>query len=88
MVIIIGEGIGRDVHLVHKHFTIYDPGVGIFQVCASLSEGLHLGALENQSGLEFIDNKIVPAGSAVLGNYFDVFLFQSRYISFLIFRQD
>ena len=84
MVIIIGEGIGRDVHLVYEHFTIYDPGVGIFQVCTSLSQGLHLGALENQPGLEFVDNKIVPPGSAVLGDYFDVAILQVNNISLLI----
>ena len=84
MVIIIGEGIGCDVHLVYKHFTVFDPGVGIFQVCTSLSQGLHLGALENQPGLEFIDDKIVPAGSAVLGDYFDVAILQVNNISLLI----
>jgi hypothetical protein len=72
------------VHLVYKHFTIFDPGVGIFQVCPSLSQGLHLGALEDQPGLEFIDNKIVPAGLAVLGDYFDVSFFQGNNISLLI----
>jgi hypothetical protein len=84
MVTIIGERVWRNVQLVYKHFTIFDLGIGIFEVCAPLPQGLHFGALEDQSGLVFIDNKIIPPGFAVLGDYFDVSFFQNSCISFLI----
>ena len=76
MVIIIGERIGRDVQLVYEYFTIFYPGIRILQVCTPQSQGFHFGALENQPGLVFRDNKIITAGFAVLGDYFDVFVFQ------------
>jgi hypothetical protein len=49
-----------------------------------LSQGFHFSALENQPGFIFVDNEIIPADFAVLGDYFDVALFQISYISFLI----
>ena len=84
MVVIIGKRVGRDVQLVYKHFTVFDPGIGIFQVRTPLSQGFHFGTLEDQSGLVFIDDKIVPAGLSVLGDYFDVSFFQRNPISLLI----
>jgi hypothetical protein len=72
------------VQLVYEYFTIYDPGIGIFQVCPALPQRFHFSTLEHKPGFVFIDDKIIAAGFAVLGNYFDVFLFQSSYIAFLI----
>ena len=84
MIIIIGERVGCYVQLVYKHFTIFDPGVGILQICPAQSQRFHFGACERQPGLEFVNDKIIAAGFAVLGNDFDVCFCQNCAISFLI----
>jgi hypothetical protein len=76
----MGKGIGCDVQLVDEYFTIFDPGIGIFQVRASLPQGFYFGALKHHSGFVFINNKIIPARSAIFGNDFDGFFSNVGYL--------
>jgi hypothetical protein len=76
MIIIIGERVGADVHLVNIHFTVFDPGISVFQIGLAQPEGLYFGTFEYQAGFQFIFDEIVIAGLAVLGDDFDMFLVQ------------
>jgi hypothetical protein len=73
------------VQLVYEYFTIYDPGIGILQVCPALPQRLYFSALEHEPGFVFIDDKIIATGLTVLGNDFDVFFFQ-RWFFYLKFE--
>ncbi len=72
MIIIIGKRVGSDVHLVNKHFTVFDLGVSIFQMGLAEPQGLDFGSLKHHSGFKFILNKVVKAGFTVIGYDFDM----------------
>jgi hypothetical protein len=84
MVVVVGKGVGRYMQLVDEYFTVFDAGVGVFDICPAHPQRFHLGASELQPGLVFIDNKIIPSGLAVFGNDFDMFFFQNSNIAFFI----
>ena len=76
VVVIIGKGVGADMHLMDKNLSIGYSGVGIFQVDPAQPKGFDLGPLQDHSSLEFIFDKIVVAGLAVDGNNFNGLIVQ------------
>ncbi|MEJ1993015.1 MAG: hypothetical protein P8X50_15355, partial [Maritimibacter sp.] len=71
MIGVVGKGVLPDVHLINKHFTIYNPGIGILKAGLAEPQGFDFGSFEDQAGLVFVFDKVVKSGFAVDRNDFD-----------------
>jgi hypothetical protein len=71
MVVVVGKGVGADVHLVEPDFAVLDLGVGVFQVGFPQPQGLNLGAGQHEPGLVLVDDEVIVPRLAVLGDDLD-----------------
>lgn len=60
--------IGRDMGTDEVDLPVLDPGVGILQGSLAKPERLHLGSFEGDPALEGLENFVVVAGAAILGD--------------------
>ena len=76
VITIVCKRVGADMQVVDENLTICNRGVGIFEVCPTLPQGLYFRTNQDHTGLVFIGDKVIEAGLAVFGDYFFVFFFQ------------
>ena len=62
------EGVGRHVHAVQPHLAVDDPGVAVPELGLALPQRLDLAAGQHDAGLVGLEDVVVVAGPAVLGN--------------------
>ena len=80
MVTIIGKRIWTDVHLVNKHFAIFDSGVGILQIDPSLPQGFNLSTQQDDPGFIFVLYEIFITGLTVFCQNISLSRIQGRLI--------
>ncbi len=55
------------MHVQQKGFAVLDEAVGVLEIGLSFANRLDLGAAQGDAGLEFLQQKVVVAGGAVVG---------------------
>jgi len=76
MVVVMGVGIGADVHLVEEYFSVFDSRIGIFDIGPTHLQGLDLGAPKDHARFDFLVDEIIEAGLPVVRDDFDVVVAQ------------
>src|SRR5450759_1591734 len=70
MIRVVAVVIGADMAVEEPEFAVFDQPVGVLEIGLAGSNRLHLGAGENDSGLEFFEQEIVvtrvPVYSGIL----------------------
>src|ERR1700722_19318732 len=54
------------MQIQEERLAILDESVGVPEVCLPLADGLHLGAAQRHAGFEFLEEKVIMAGSPVV----------------------
>src|SRR3954465_1560482 len=55
------------MHVQKEGFAIFDKPVGVLQIRLSFANRLDLGPAQGNTGLEFLEQKVVVAGDPVMG---------------------
>ena len=66
--------VGADVHALHKHFAVLDPGVALLQVHTSLADGFYFRAVQGKTAFVGFLHKVVVPRAAVGGHGLDALL--------------
>lgn len=62
VILLIPEVVFVDVSVVKPDFVVFDPGKGITDLAASCAEGFDLGAAENDTGFERLEDVVIAPG--------------------------
>jgi hypothetical protein len=60
------------MHLMKKHLTVLDFGIGILDVDLAVSNGFDFGAFQDDAGLILVFDEVIEAGFSVVG--YDFFM--------------
>src|ERR1700748_2268318 len=61
-------GVGTDMRIQQIRFAVFYDAISILEIGFSLTDRLHLGASERDTGFEFVEQKVVMTGCAVDGS--------------------
>ena len=68
VIISVPVGIGTDMQIMKINFLIFDQGITVFQIGASLPQGLDLCADKHDARLQGVIDKIIQSGGFVLAD--------------------
>ncbi len=58
-------GVGRHVHLVEKHFSLFNARETILKVCFTLADGFYFRAAQHDARFESVEDNVGMAGAAI-----------------------